>query len=261
MEDVDDPGDEDGRVRLRDIRQALRAVRQMVRATPTADLPKLPAALKATEDRIRDLTRDDYTPEGFLGLDKHDQAVLDTAFGLAGDDQWSDEDAVRELQRVARRHRDSLRIAEIASRREGRYQDFAVENRAQRLLHAALTGEAVQQPSASDVHRFEVVNAFAALPTDRAWEELVAAVPSLDLLAGQRNEGAFAMPADLLDPSVSREVRRDRAREHCAVTADLSSRLDAALGPRSGQTDALLGSAFAREFAMEYLLTREETSN
>jgi hypothetical protein len=259
VEDFDDPGG--GRVRFKDIRQALRVGLEMVRATPIRDLPQLPAALKAIDDRITALSRDDYTPEGDPDLDKHDQAVLDAASGLAGDDQWSDEDAVRELQRLAKRHPDSLSVAEIASRSAGRYQDFAIDNRAQRLLRAALTGGAVQQPSPSDLHRFEIVEEFAALPIDQAWEELVTAVPSLYQLAEQRKAGTFALPAELLDRSLPREVRRDRAREHLAITEDLNCRLDAALGPRSGQTDALLGSAYAREFAVGYLISPEATSS
>lgn len=206
-------------------------------------------------------SRDEHTPEGVPALNEHDRAVLRAAHRLASDQERSDSDAVAELVHVAGRHRNRLRKAEIASRRSGHYLDFAVENRAQRLLQAAVTGEAVTEPSASDRHRFGLVESFRALPADRAWDQLVVAVPELADIADERRGGAFDIPPGLRDLSIPHEQTAATAREASARFQALGSRLDALLGPRSSQNDPLLGSVYARRFAFQYLLPRQNPSS
>jgi hypothetical protein len=206
-------------------------------------------------------SRDEHTPEGVPALNEHDRAVLHAAHRMASDQERSDRDAVAELLRVAGRHRNRLRKAEIASRRSGHYLDFAVENRAQRLLQAAVTGDAVTEPSPSDRHRFGLIEFFRALPPDRAWDQLVVAVPELADLADQQHAGAFDLPAHFLDQSTPPEQMAAVARDVSARLQALGTRLDALLGPRSGQNDPLLGSVYARRFAFEHLLQRQNPSS
>jgi hypothetical protein len=207
----------------------------------------------ATGAVLKDISRDDYTPEGVPCLDKYGQTVLEAAYGLAGDVQWTDADAVKELLRVAGRHHEALEMAEIVSRREGRYLDFPIENRAQRLLNAAATGHPVELPSETDRRRFALVDAFDELPAEEAWQRLAAAVPELEELAEQRKAGTFEAPPELLNRSSPIGVRAAASQAHFGTLRELWVRLDFLLGPRSGQADPLLGSAYARQFALEYL--------
>jgi hypothetical protein len=203
-------------------------------------------------------SRDENTPEGVPALNEQDRAVLQKASLLAADERLTDEDAVSELLVAARHHRKRLRKAEIAARRAGRYMDFVVENRAQRLLEAAATGQPVGAPTESDHHRFQVVESFHALVRDQAWQQLVAAVPKLAAIADQQRAGLFDIPTSLTDAAAPPDVRAAAARQASAVFAELGVRLDRLLGPRSGQSDPLLRSAYVRQFAYEYFLQRQD---
>ncbi|HEX3424753.1 MAG TPA: hypothetical protein VHT30_01385 [Acidimicrobiales bacterium] len=200
--------------------------------------------------QLKHLSSDEYTPEGVPALNEGDMAVFNAAQVLASDHECSDADAVAELVRVAGRHHHRLRKSEIASHRSGRNLDSAVADRTQRLLEAAVTGQAVTVPSALDRRRFEVVQSFRALPRDQAWEQLVVAVPQLAVLA-------FDIPTHLLNRSVPPEAVSEAARDASARLQDLRSRLDELLGPKSGQSDPLLSSTYARQFAVEYLIQRQ----
>jgi hypothetical protein len=205
------------------------------------------------ERLVRDVTSDDYTPEGVVGLDKRGRAVLDAAYDLAADDEWSEPDAVAELLRIAGRHRDALRDAENNARHGGRYRDFEIENRAQRLLEAAISGDPVRQPTEEDQRRFTVIEAFESLPEAERWRRLLAAVPHLEQLGHEATEGAFVFPAELADRSAPQAVRTAAADHYQARMQNLNQRLDSLLGPRSESTDPLLGSAYARAFVRDYL--------
>ncbi len=207
---------------------------------------------------LKRASRDEYTPEGVPALNEQDRAVLRKAYLLAADERLTDDDAVSELLVTARHHRKRLRKGEIAARRRGRYMDFVVENRAQRLHEAAATGQPVGAPTESDRHRFQVVESFHALARDQAWEQLVAAVPELATIADQQRAGLFDIPTSLADAAAPPEVQAAAARQSSAVFAELGVRLDRLLGPRSGQTDPLLGSVYVRQFAYEYLLQRQD---
>jgi hypothetical protein len=181
------------------------------------------------------------------------QTVLEAAYGLAGDVEWADGAAVKELLRVVGRHTDALEAAEIVSRREGRYLDFEIENWAQRLLKGAVTGNPVEQPSETDRRRFAAVEAVDELSADVAWQRLTDAVPELDELADQRKAGTFRAPPELLNRNSPIRVRAAASQAHFGTLGELGSLLDLLLGPKSGQADPLLGSAYARQFALEYL--------
>jgi hypothetical protein len=203
---------------------------------------------------VHDATRDDDTPEGLSSMDKYAVAVLEAALGLAGDPDCDDQEAVAELQRMAR-HRESLRVAEINSRSGGRYRDFEVESRAQRLLEAALTGQPVRQLAEPDSQRIQIVEDFAALPEGEQWGRLVMAIPQLDALDAEASLGAFVLPSEILDRSVSASERVRAARDNQERVDHLCERLDVLLGPRSSLTEPLLGSTYARRFAADYLLS------
>ena len=82
------------------------------------------------EESMRDVTRDEFTPEGVPGMDKRAKALLEAAWDLAGDDEWTDEAAAAELRRLAGRHRDAVKAAEINSRHGGNLVDLPIDNRA-----------------------------------------------------------------------------------------------------------------------------------
>src|SRR5439155_26903082 len=93
--------------------------------------------------------------------------------GLEGDPDMDDRNAVEGVRRLTGRHHDAIRVAEIQSRRGGEFVDLPVENRAQRLLEAALTGQPIRPVTDDDARRMETVDAFADLPLEDAWQELV----------------------------------------------------------------------------------------
>ena len=233
--------------------------RAVTREASSGQRPRLADALGgiALLVWLRRASRDDYTPEGIPALNEHDMAVLRAAHALATDERLSDDEAVSELVLMAGHHRNRLRKAEIAARRGGRYQDFAVANRARRLLKAAATGDPVTEPSPADRHRFEVVESFRALGPDRGWEQLVGAVPELAVVAEQQNSGAFDILMTAGDPSTPPDARAAAGIEASALLADAGARLDHLLGPKSGRSDPLLGSAYVRQFAIEYLMPKQ----
>ncbi|HEV3191627.1 MAG TPA: hypothetical protein VGY54_14055 [Polyangiaceae bacterium] len=182
-------------------------------------------------------TRDEFTPEGRPPMDDRARMLLKAAEGLAGDDEWSDGDAVQELLRITGRHKRALEVAEINSRRWGDYLDLRIENRAQRLLYAALTGRPVGGPTEADERRFAAIEPFADLEPDEAWERMLTAVPRLRELQRLASE----------QPQLSPERREFDEW----VTAEVQG----LAGPSSGEHDLLLGSGYVYRFVLEWLLS------
>jgi hypothetical protein len=184
---------------------------------------------------ILESTRDEFTPEGVPEMDGRAKGLLDAALDLGSDDEWTDAVGVAELVRRADLHRDALRVAEINSRNGRTYLDLEIENRAQRLLEAAVSGEPVKPVSAEDRQRFEVIWALAELPVEEKWDTLVRAVPALrTLVDGIRSATGHGQ--------LSKE-ELDRVMETVASL----------VGPRSGTSDMLLGSVYVRTLALNYV--------
>ncbi len=203
------------------------------------------------EAKGREATADDFTPEGVASLDVRAKRIYEASLGLAGDDTWNDARAVAELLRLTGRHRDSLRAAEIRSRQGGDYQDFPIENRAQRLLKAALTGEAVAPTTPEDAWRFEIVGRFEELDDHEAWRQLCERAPALTDLANEVSSQPTPPRDYFRHPLDENHLRM--LQEHIERDNALGRRLDTLLGPRSSADDVLLRSAYARSFAADYL--------
>jgi hypothetical protein len=196
-------------------------------------------------------SRDEFTPEGVPPMDKRAHAIWEAALGLAGDDEWDDHSAIEELLRLAGRHRDALRVAEIQSRNGGDFVDLPIPNRAQRLLEAALTGRPVRQVTADDERRMEIVDAFDDLPADEAWDELVRRVPGLsDLFDDHADPLTENGPLDESGVGAAHPPPSWTAEE----LERLRGRIAALLGPQSGSSDVVVGSVYARNFAVNHLL-------
>ena len=247
-------------------RSGLSQLLHTLRRVPLRDVRKVPAALRAADDRIgkivSDASRKEYLPEGLVRLDRHSKALLELANDLAADPSCDDEAAAAEIVRRAGSRKDALRVAEINSRASGYYRDFEVENRAQRLLEAAASRQPVRQVTEVDQERFRVVEQFAALSENLAWEKLVVAQPALGDLAAQAIAGAFGNPLDLMKQSGASDERVKAAQEHQDRIRQLVRSLDGLVGPRSSSSDVLIRSTYARVFAEEYLysLRREAPS-
>lgn len=201
------------------------------------------------EESIRDVTRDEFTPEGVPGMDKRAKALLEAAWHLARDERWTDEAAVTELRRLAGRHRDAVEAAEINARHGGSFVDLSVENRAQRLLEAVLTGRPVRQVSPVEQRRMETIDAFDDMDPDEAWADLLRRVPALKALAAEAVRGG--LNNDPVPPagSESRWTEQQLAR--------LRQRVAQLVGPNSGSADVIVGSVYARTFALNRLLWLE----
>jgi hypothetical protein len=191
-------------------------------------------------------------------MNRKAEAIFELATELAEDPSHSDDKAVATIVKAGGHQPESLRIAEINSRIEGRYLDFPLESRVQRLLESALTGQPVKQPTDDDLIRFAAVGRFCALPDNEKWRQLVSAVPELSELAREAANGAFRIPPEIADPSSEQSARRDAHRKLQTMRSHLNSRLDPIVGPQSGSQNPLVSSASAREFAYGYLRWRSE---
>jgi len=229
------------------------------------DLPRVVLSGKALSNRLEavmlDATRDEFTPEGLLPMDKRAKALLDAALALAANETRSDDAAVAELTRLAKRRPDVVRVAENNARAAGEYVDLAVPNRAQRLLLAALSGQPVTQPSAEDRRRFELVGAFAQLPPQAAWDQLVTAVPGLGELARAVSGGQLGQHSAQSGSAQSGSAQSGSAQSGSAQSGSrrqflirLTIAVDTLVGPKSPTGDVLLKSEFVRTFVMSYLM-------
>lgn len=223
------------------------------------DFRQLPAATKARADEFHriatETSRDEDTPEGSEAMDKQTYALLSHAWRVAADPALDDDVAVAELRKLAGTSpEETLRVAEINSREGGRFRDFAVENRRQRLLEAALHRKPVRPPTATEIERMRVVEPFAALPVGEQWARLVAAIPELAELERIASRGAFSVAHYLQEAALSRDERQALIRtcsEHCS---QLHQQLDRLLEPSRGSGETLLASRYVYRFLSNYLM-------
>lgn len=207
----------------------------------------------AFEQSELDASRDEFTPEGVPAMDKRSKLLLDAAWDLASDEDWADDAAVAELLRLAGRHRDALRVAEINARHGGTFVDLYVENRAQRLLEAALTGHPVRQLGPDEEQRINTLDTFAELAPQEAWAELVRLIPPLDLIAAEIVKEASTDPASNDDQTASRPRRRASAWTGTQIE-DLQKQVNLLVGPGSNSKDVIGSSVYARTCALNHLL-------
>ena len=212
----------------------------------------------AFEQSELDASRDEFTPEGVPAMDKRSKLLLDAAWDLASDDDWADDAAVAELLRLAGHHHDALRVAEINARHGGTFVDLYVENRAQRLLEAALTGQAVRQLAPDEEERIQTLETFADLEPQEAWAELVRLIPSLDLIAAEIVKGALTESASNDDQTASRPRRRSSAWNETHIA--LQKQVGLLVGPGSNSTDVIGSSVYARTLALNHLLRLRRAS-
>ena len=180
-------------------------------------------------------TKNEFTPEGVAPMNDRQNRIYERALDLASDDDWSDEAAVKELRRLAGRRQTDLGPAEVTARIGGRFLDLEVENRAQRLLASAISGEPIRAVTNEERQRFDAVGEFAELGPDAAWNRLVAAVPPLGEVA-----------EELIRSSAGSKLTTEDLR-------NLLERVQLLVGPGSGSSDPLIGSVYARTFATDRL--------
>jgi hypothetical protein len=239
---VDHGGMNDGKGRLK---LPLRTVVSLLRPSVRRQLRQFDAALDAAH---REVTSNEFTPDGVPRMDERAKALLEAAWGLAGDDEWADDAAVTELRRLAGHHHDALRVAEINSRHGGRFLDLPIENRAQRLLEAAYTGHLVSPVSDEERSRMELIDAFDSLDPEDQWRELTRQVTGLEDLEAE----AVALRG--CGPPFS--DRRAWARWAVEQDQIVKQKVRGLVGPGSGSADTVLASIYAREFTTNYLIGR-----
>jgi hypothetical protein len=157
------------------------------------------------------------------GLDEATMAVRRDAENLP--DEVSDDEAADLLRRSHKRP--ALRRAYESVLDEGLYRDLSMQNYVYRVLHLAVTGEALPMPSPGDEARFEAVDGFAELSPDAAWADLTTRVPELADLLSLVTSGGEVSLAD--------------------------ERLAALVGAESPTTDPIVGSHYAEQFARNWL--------
>jgi hypothetical protein len=192
-------------------------------------------------------------------MDRRAAAAYDAALSLAADSAWGDEPAVDELRRVAKDHQDALRVAETNVRADPYFGELSIQDRAQRLLHSAMTGEPVRAHLRADTERIEKITSFSELPEQDAWSYLVLAVPDLQTFADRAALGEYAFPRELGPKGSAGDRRHERLRAYTQRVQDLGDALSKRLGPNSPSTDVICRSQYALWFAQEYLLSPQRT--
>ena len=214
-----------------------------------------PSSLRATGARLEQVrfeaSKTDDTPEGVPTMDRHAKAAYQMAQDLAARPGSDDEAAAAELRRAARKHPDALRVAEINSRAGGRFRDFEVEGRTQRLLEAAASGRPVRPVTDPERRRIDTIARFSALPADEQWQRLRHAVPELSALWADAEGGRFARPP--IHQDMAPEEQRQAWQETRRRFEDLRSSVGRLVGPAAHPDDPLAGSRYVENFVMANL--------
>jgi hypothetical protein len=161
-----------------------------------------------------------------------------------------DQEAVKSITTLVGRHTYDLRIAAQALRRADRRREFADDNRAHRLLQAAINGAPVSEPSDDDAALLNMLAQFRARPLAEQYRALAAAQPSLGQLADELEAGGWTMPRK--DPSGGAPLTRAQ-RQQVEQTVAVFKRLRDLVGPQANTDDPLLRSGTAAAAAHEYL--------
>jgi hypothetical protein len=196
---------------------------------------------------------------GIVALSGLAGKVADRALKLAKAAR-EDTRAVAELVALAGDSKKTLGNAERFIRQGARHCEDARFNRAHRLLVAAVSGSAVQPPSAETKRIFKVVKAFRALTPAQKWERLVSIEPRLAELESETRRGTFTTPVpggtDRGDAVLSM-VRREQVLRR----SELGDRLRELVGPIAPATDLLIKSREAFAFALAHLADVDETAS
>jgi hypothetical protein len=215
-------------------------------------LPALIRAGWAFRKGFRGQDLDAESPE-FVMFDERSSAILKRARDLAADGR-EDQDAVAELKALAGRHRRALRLAALGARQWGRHRESSLRNLAHRLLQSAVTGDPVEAVGAGEREQLAVLDHFAELDRDDAWQTLVAREPQLRELEADARVGRFGRLSRGIEDVIATEEKREIAREGLRGMIELDKRLTPLVGPKSGQGDVLLESHIALECARHHIL-------
>jgi hypothetical protein len=202
--------------------------------------------------------RADPEDPGFVAVSDRAVEVAEHASDLAESGR-EDDQAVAELVALAQGSKRTLENAERFSRQGARHCEDENDNRANRLLVAAVNGKSVQPASLEAKQLFEIVEGFHALPQASAWESLVSREPRLAELESETRRGAFTRAVPVIrktDP-----VLQHMARQRVLAGSELGDRLRELVGPRAAATDPLITSRAAFESALAYLASVDEAAS
>jgi hypothetical protein len=222
-------------------------------------LPKLIRLGIGLQKHYRDQLFVEGDPRDFVVLNDHSRAIRDRARELSAEDREDDE-AVRELSTMGRRHERDLKVAELAARERGAHLQSREANLAQRLLQAAVSGSHVRPVDPEELELIERCEAFGQLSNEEAFSALSQIEPELRTLETDAKEGrlgrrhtlelmrAARLPHDQLDEA-SREELRGYARESLQASEALKRRLDPLVGPDAQRGNLLLKTQLAYDTA------------
>jgi hypothetical protein len=216
-------------------------------------LPGLIRAGWALRKGFREQDLDAERPE-FVMFDERSSAILERAQDLAADGR-EDQGAVAELKALAGRHQRALRLAALRARQWGQHRESSMHNLAHRLLQSAVSGNPVETVRAPERERLTVLDDFAELDRDEAWQTLTTREPQLRELETDARTGRFGRLAGVIDNAMATEEKRQIARERLNGMMELDERLKRLVGPESRRGDILLESHLALETVHSHLLS------
>lgn len=210
---------------------------------------KLPSVLALLWIFRRAKKGEDHDRPEIVSTNAQSRTVLERAKQL-GRQGREDEQAVAELRALARHRRRTLRQAERASRFMGYHHELSHANLANRLLNAAIAGEAVPPArTAEDKERIETVKRVNRLARDEQWAQLTLLQPALTALEIDVRAGRFG---DITNRPSEEDMRG--IRQQGEGRRELMAQLRRLLGPRCGQANPLLETQRALDIANAHLL-------
>jgi hypothetical protein len=166
-----------------------------------------------------------------------------------------DPDAINELLTLSGDDRRALQEAALGARQWGAHRDHEDANRAHRLLQAAITGKPLTSSTTRERERFALLDDFAGLTTDDAWNQLTELDPRLADLEGEVRAGRFSRGHAATElQALGRDDARRAAVELRSARRDLNAHIRALVGPDSGQDDPLASSFIAFQIASNHLV-------
>lgn len=178
---------------------------------------------------------DDEQPPGVVMTNDRSERIQRRALELAHQ-HATDEDAVRILTELAGRHTRDLRVAAHALRLSDRNREFAVDDRAYRLLQAVITGEPVSRPNAEEQARLHMFAEFRDKPMAEQFHILTEIEPAVRQVAD--------------DLAASGWNGHEPTPHHFAAL----TRLRQIVGIRASNDDPLIRSGTAGDAASRYLI-------
>jgi hypothetical protein len=179
--------------------------------------------------------------------------ILERARVLAAENR-EDPDAVNDLLALSSRDRRALQEAALGARQWGAHKDHGDANRAHRLLQAAITGKPLAPSTTRERERFAILDDFADLTTDDAWNQLTELEPRLADLEGEVRTGRFSRGHAATElHALGRDEARRAAVELRGARRDLNASIRVLVGPDSEQEDPLASSFIAFQVASDHL--------